>query len=161
MCANTQTAAIRSAKASFAIRHTGNARAAIAEARETLKLSWRYIQAFEAEAAELYAQPMDTDQMRAFAAKLVDVEGASNTTVKNHRRDRANSIVRLWTSSPTVAPIAGTRWAAYNAVTEYVDHHATVRGRGDARAIRALRAVTIGSSAQTLKADAFRMLQTL
>ena len=58
-------------------------------------------------------------------------------------------------------PNSGTRWAAYNAVTEYVDHYSKVRTSGDERSARALRAVTIGSTAQTLKANAFRMLQTL
>jgi Domain of unknown function (DUF932) len=52
------------AKASWGIPHTGGARAAIQEARNALKLSWRYIDAFETEAAWLYAQPMDTDQRR-------------------------------------------------------------------------------------------------
>jgi hypothetical protein len=103
---------------------------------------------------------MDTDQMRAFADQLLDVEGAASVTAQNTRRQQAGAIVRLWVSSPTVAPIAGTCWGAYNSVTEYVDHHSAVRGRGNAEATRALRAVTIGSSAQTLKMQAFRMLQT-
>jgi hypothetical protein len=66
VCANTQTAAIGGAPASFGIRHTGGARAAIQEARAALKLSWRYVQAFEAEAAQLYAQPMDIDQVLSY-----------------------------------------------------------------------------------------------
>ena len=77
VCANTQSAAIGSAKASFSIRHTGGAKASIAEARAALKLTWRYIDAFEAEAAALYAAPMDTDDMRRFANKLLDVDAAS------------------------------------------------------------------------------------
>ena len=40
-------------------------------------------------------------------------------------------IVKRWISSPTIAPNAGTRWAAYNAVTEYVDHYSKVRGGDD------------------------------
>ncbi|WP_240760772.1 DUF932 domain-containing protein [Mycolicibacterium sp. CR10] len=99
--------------------------------------------------------------MRRFAAELVDVEGADSTTAARNRADTANSIVKLWVSSPTVAPIAGTRWAAYNAVTEYVDHYSKVRAAGDRNTVRALRAVTTGSTAQTLKTTAFRMLQTL
>ena len=55
VCANTQTAAIEAAAASWGIRHTGGARVAIQEARTALKLSWRYIQAFEEEAAQLYS----------------------------------------------------------------------------------------------------------
>jgi len=49
---------------------------------------------------------------------------------------------------------------AYNAVTEYVVHSSKVRG-GDDQSARALRAVTIGSTAQAMKANAFRILQTL
>lgn len=161
VCANTQTAAIGRAHTSFGISHTGGARAALQEARRALKLSWRYVEAFEVEAAQLYAQAMDTDQMRQFAAQLVDVEGADTATTVRNRRHRASAIVKLWSSSPTVAPIASTRWAAYNAVTEYVDHYSKVRSAGDDQSARALRAVTIGSSAQAMKADAFRMLQLL
>jgi phage/plasmid-like protein (TIGR03299 family) len=161
VCANTQSAAIARAAASFGISHTGGASVALQEARRALKLSWRYAQAFEEEAAALYATPMDLDDMRRFAANLVGVASADTKTAERNRRDTANSIVKLWVSSPTVAPIAGTRWAAYNAVTEYVDHYSKVRAAGDARSVRALRAVTAGSTAQALKTNAFRMLQTL
>ena len=164
VCANTQSAAIGSAKASFAIRHTGGARASIQEARNALKLSWRYVEAFEAEAAKLYAQPMDTEQVRRFADTLLEVDAAGTEATARHRRDRATGIVKLWTSSPTIAPIAGTRWAAYNAVTEYLDHIVPIRGArtaSDASAARALRSITTAGSSQSLKAQAFRTLQTL
>ncbi len=161
VCANTQTAAISNAKASFTIRHTGGARAAIHEARAALKLGWRYVEAFEAEAAALYAAPMDIDEVRDFAADLIEVDQAPNQTARNRRRTQASGIVKLFVSSPTVAPLGATRWAAYNAVTEYIDHVAEVRGAAGAAAslARATRAVTNGSTAQTLKVNAFRMLQ--
>jgi Domain of unknown function (DUF932) len=88
MCANTQTAAIGRAKASFSIRHTGGARAAVQEARTALGLSWRYIEAFEAEAAALFAQPMDAEQVHRFAEKLVDVEGAESTASARKHSER-------------------------------------------------------------------------
>ena len=164
VCANTQSAAIGSAKASFSIRHTGGARASITEARNALKLSWRYIDAFEAEAAVLYAAAMDTDEMRGFANTLLEVDSAATAATVRHRRERANGIVKLWTASPTIAPIAGTRWAAYNAVTEYLDHIVPVRGARtatDANTTRALRTVTAAAGSGSLKAQAFRLLQTL
>ena len=164
VCANTQSAAIGSAKASFAIRHTGGARAAIQEARDALKLSWRYIEAFEAEAAALYAAPMDTAQMVEFTRDLLDVNAAPTQATARHRGERAAGIVKLWTSSPTITAIAGTRWAAYNAVTEFCDHVVPVRGAAnpsDASAARALRTITAAGSAQSLQAKAFRVLQTL
>ena len=49
-------------------------------------------------------------------------------------------------------------------MTEYVDHVAPVRGtrsRAEAADVRALRAVTTGSTAQMLKVEAFGMLQTI
>jgi phage/plasmid-like protein (TIGR03299 family) len=164
VCANTQSAAVGSAKASWGISHTGGARAAIQEARNALKLSWRYIEAFEEEAAKLYAQPMDTEQVRRFADTLLEVESAATATTAKHRKERAAGIVKLWTSSPTIAPIAGTRWAAYNAVTEFCDHVVPVRGArtaSDASATRALRSITAAGSAHSLQAKAFAMLQTL
>ena len=164
VCANTQTAAIARAKASFSIRHTGGARGAIQQARTALGLSWRYMEAFEAEAAALYAAPMDLEEVRKFAADLVKVDQADSTAARTRRREQAGAIVKLWVSSPTVEPIAGTRWAAYNAVTEYLDHIVSVRGlpsSADAANARALRAVTTGSNAQTMKVEAFRMLQAL
>lgn len=164
VCANTQSAAIGSAKASFAIRHTGGAHTSIQEARDALKLSWRYIEAFETEAAKLYAQPMDTEQIRQFANTLLEVESAGSEATARHRRERASGIVKLWNSSPTITPVAGTRWAAYNAVTEYLDHVVPIRGArslSDASAARALRSITAAGSAGSIKAQAFRMLQTL
>jgi phage/plasmid-like protein (TIGR03299 family) len=163
VCANTQRFAISRAKASFSIRHTNGARLAIQEARNALGLAWRYMDAFEAEAAALYAAAMNVDEMRDFAAQLLKVDDANTTATRNRRREQANGIVKLFVSSPTGQSIAGTRWAAYNAVTEYLDHHQPVRGARSssaAAATRALRAVTPGSGVDTLKLDAFRLLQS-
>ena len=164
VCANTQSAAIAGAKSTFGIRHTNGARVAIQEARTALGLAWRYMDAFETEAAALYAAPMELDEMRDFATRLVKADDkTASVTARRGRQQQASSIVKLWTSSPTIAPIAGTRWAAYNAVTEYLDHFQPVRGARTSRAAadtRALRTVTPGSGVDTLKVDAFRLLQT-
>lgn len=164
VCANTQAAAIADAKSTFGIRHTAGARVAIHEARTALGLAWRYMDAFENEAAALYAQSMDVTEIHAFATRLVKADDSSaSTAARRNRQQQATGIVKLWTSSPTIAPIAGTRWAAYNAVTEYLDHFAPVRGARTTHAaadMRALRTVTPGSSVETLKVDAFRLLQT-
>lgn len=87
VCANTQKAALARAKASFTIRHTKGARVAIAEARQALKLAWRYVDAFETEAAALYAQDMQLDEMRQFAATLV----------------KANDLMPVSTPGPTAS----------------------------------------------------------
>ena len=53
-----------------------------------------------AEAARLYAQPMDTEQVRSFANTLLEVDSAGTAATARHRRERANGIVKLWTFSP-------------------------------------------------------------
>ena len=164
VCANTQAAAIAGARSSFGISHTGGARLAIQEARNALGLTWRYIEAFEAEAAALYAAAMDVEQVANFADQLVKVKQADTEAARTRRRQQANGIVELFVDSPTVAPVGGTRWAAYQAVSEWTDHAAPVRGTRsptEAAHTRALRAVTTGSTAQSMKLEAFRMLQTL
>ena len=99
-----------------------------------------------------------------FANTLLEVDSAGTAATARHRRERASGIVKLWTSSPTIASIAGTRWAAYNAVTEYLDHVVPVRGArtaSDANTARALRTITTAAGSGSLKAQAFRLLQTL
>ena len=163
VCANTQTAAIDRAKATFGIRHTGGARAAIQDARTALGLTWRYMHAFEAEAAAtLFAAPMELDQMRDFAAELVEVDKADSRTAARNRSERAAGIVKLWTSlarrsrpSPGHGGRPTTRSLSTSTTTPRCAPHS------DQAAARALRAVTIGSTAQALKTRAFRMLQTV
>ena len=57
-----------------------------------------------------------------FAAELVKVEQADSATARPRRREQAKGIVKLFVSSPSVAPVGGTRWAAYQAVSEWTDH---------------------------------------
>jgi hypothetical protein len=96
---------------------------------------------------------------------LFDVDADAPAVTRKGRAEQAGQIVKLWTSSPTVAPILGhTHWAAYNAVSEWADHAAPVRGakgRAGVADARALRTLTANSSAETLKRNALTLLQTL
>jgi hypothetical protein len=115
VCANTQTAAIGRAQAALVSATGGTAK--LQEARRTLKLSWRYVKAFETESAQLYAQAMYLDEMRLRSTVGRRRGGDSATSAAIAATEPRSS-----SCGPTIAPIAGTRWAAYNAVSEYVDH---------------------------------------
>lgn len=163
VCANTQTAALASAKASFSIRHTQGGHGLIAQARDALKLTYRYMAEFERQAAELYARSITVEEVTTFAHSLFGVSDAPSAASARTRSEHAAKVVQLFRSSPTIAPIAGTRWGAYNAVTEYTDHVQRVAGARTAAAAshaRALRALTSGST-QKLKSDAFTALCAL
>lgn len=163
VCANTANAAISGAKSKFTIRHTSGWKASVQQAREQLGLAFEYEEAFEAEAQALFNQPFTNSEMKAFTEELVELAKAeADSATATRRQNEANAIYKLWVSSPTIkgTPIAGTKYGAFNAVTEYVDHFAGVRGAGAAEDIaRATRTIAQATApGNGLKADAWKVL---
>jgi phage/plasmid-like protein (TIGR03299 family) len=161
VCANTANAAIRGAKSKFSVRHTSGFRGAVQVARETLGLAFEYEEAFEAEARALFEQPFSTADMRTFTEELVELGRAEKgSTTHTRRQNKANSILKLFVSSPTIVgtPVAATKYGAFNAVTEYTDHHQGTRGATDQSIGRATRTLTAAAAGTGLKSDAWRLL---
>ena len=156
VCANTQAAAIRGAKSSYSIRHTAGAKGQIAQARAALGLTWAYAEAFERQAEQMIAATISTDEFTGIVGRLwpVDADSKRSKTIGENRR---YELVQLLRHSPTNEDIRGTRWAAYQAITEYADHLAPVRDEWNPAAARAERAVTSSSVAQ-VKTRAFDLL---
>ncbi len=77
---------------------------------------------------------------------------------KTMAANRTGALNQLFTEADTNASIRGTRWAGYQAVTEYLDHAAPVHGKtaGDKVVNRALRSID-GSVVET-KEKAFALL---
>ena len=165
VCANTAAAAISGAHSKFSVRHTSGFKNAVQQAREKLGLVWEYEEAFEAEARALFEQPMSNSDMKSFTEELVELAKVEQGGVAaTKRQNEANAIYKLWTSSPTIigTPVAGTRYGAYNAVTEYVDHVAGVRGAQDVDLARATRTLTQASNSDLgLKNDAWKLLTSV
>jgi hypothetical protein len=78
-------------------------------------------------------------------------------TYPQRRRRRQASLAHLWHDAATQSGIAGTAWAAYQSVVEYVDHFAPVRDKADAATARALRLLTTDEPAR-IKARAWTAL---
>ncbi len=76
---------------------------------------------------------------------------------RNAARRRQASLAHLWHGAATQSGIAGTAWAAYQSVVEYVDHVAPVRDKSDAATARALRLLTTDEPAR-IKARAWTAL---
>lgn len=166
VCRNTQQWAISAAKSSWKIRHTENATQRVAEAREALQIVWKSVDTVDEEFRRMSEIAVSVDEAKVFAENLfaldrVDPDGSAAT----RRRNASGQIVNLFTNSPTIKPVAGTRYALYNAVTEYVDWFQGVRGVGgdatdkqkqDARALRTIRDLESSSS---LKSQAFALLR--
>jgi phage/plasmid-like protein (TIGR03299 family) len=158
VCANTQAAAISRARSSFSIRHTSGARGYIEEARQALRLTFAYAEAFQAEDDALIAQSFTDAQFAEIVTQLWPVDEKSERS-KTIGANRSHALNRLWRRSPTNTVIRGTRWAAYQAITEYTDHYAPVADKRNPDGARAERALTSTSVGQ-VKTRAFDLLRT-
>ena len=141
VCANTQAAAIRGAKRIFKIRHTVNASQHVQEAREALGLSWKYLDGFQAEADMLIDQAYTDAEFDALVTGLLPkVDESSSARALTWNTTAKDALMRSFVESPTNENIRGTKWCAYQAVTEWTDHFYPVRGDadGDKRALRTL-----------------------
>jgi len=176
VCANTARAAIAGAISKFSIRHTSGWRANAAEARNALKLSVNYSVAFEEIVrTKLQGVAMSVDEMKGFAADLTRVNDTKESTHHQSafvkRTDTMNHIVKLFIESPSIkgTAIEGTRFAAYNAVTQFADHEVTGLRGGSGKSeaelgvLRATRSIlNMAVDTQTdIKADAWRLLTTV
>lgn len=152
VCANTWDAALGSARQRWSIRHTSNITNALESARQTLDLSWRYVEAFQAAAEALINTQVTDAQFDAELRKLLGdprEEGLTKGGVT--RRANRLALVEKIYNSPTTAHVRGTAWGAYQAVAEMADH-ADGSLTGD-KAIRRALATVDGSG---LKQRAFQ-----
>jgi phage/plasmid-like protein (TIGR03299 family) len=157
VCANTLAAAIRSAKASFSIHHTTGAKSQIQAARDALGLTFRYMGEFQAEAERMLDTTMTDAQFAALTRQLWPVNDTEpSVRTRNNTARRDSELTYLWHDADTQKAIRGTRWAGYQAVTEYLDHYTPVGANRDTGKVRAERAISDASTA--LKARTFDLL---
>jgi phage/plasmid-like protein (TIGR03299 family) len=152
VCANTQAAALKQARASFNIHHTKSATSRIEEARQALGLTFKYMDAFQLEAEKMIEETMKEAEFGKLMDELVGVPDLA----KNDRTTKATlqareDLLYCFTDSPTAKNIRGTKWGAYQAVTEWTDHMYPVRG-DDKDVKRALRTASGGNDKMKLQA---------
>lgn len=136
VCANTLRMALGSAKATFSTRHTSGAKGRIEEARQALGLTFRYAEAFQAQAERMIEQEITNREFDALVASLYP-EGKDETARQAKAREERAGVMRsLFTTAPTQEGIRNTAWGAYNAITEYIDWSWPVQGDDVARAER-------------------------
>lgn len=156
VCANTLAAALGGAKSRYSLRHTAGAHAAIAEARDVLGMSWKFADAFQAEADKMIESVYTDDEFRKLVSGLWAPSGEDasqrSKTMESHRNDKLDY---LFHEAATNDGIHGTRWGAYQAVTEYLDYYAPAKGT-DADEARAVR--TIAGTTDDRKRAAFAKL---
>lgn len=159
VCANTQAAAIRDAKSRFSVRHTkSGADGIIAQARETLGMTFKYLSEFQIAAERMIQTELSDAKFFEIVEKLYDVPSDASDVIKHRASQHHDSIMQLFMESPTISEIKGTAWAGYQAVTEYIDHFIKVQGKNEEEiALHRAMAVASGVS-DDRKAKAFQLL---
>lgn len=158
VCANTQAAAIRGAKSKFSIRHVRGATGVIAEAREALDLTFKYVTEFEQEAERLLGLSFSDYEFDGFVRDLFEVERAKTPRQFNTATEHVEGVTALWRNSATMDGITGTRWGAYQAITEYTDHYMAVRNTGYEESILRANRTALSGSVSRIKEQAFASL---
>jgi len=157
VCANTLAMADREGRGDgISIRHQGNLPSKIRQAREVLGIAARYFDDLEGQ-FDLLARhyPSYAQVSGYFKALYPDPEEGNPARSQNVR----DELFRLFESGKgqDIPEIRSTTWAAFNAVTEYVDHFRPTRARTEFdRAANRLESAWFGSGSR-LKQQAFRL----
>jgi phage/plasmid-like protein (TIGR03299 family) len=128
---NTLNLAMRNAKQSFKIRHTQSVEGRIQVARETLGLALGYFDEFEKQAQALYTQSITDAE---FSKLIQTIYPKPEKDAKGALKKWENKVVLLddlYHNSPTNANIKGTKWGAFNALTERLDYFRSGRGNSE------------------------------
>jgi phage/plasmid-like protein (TIGR03299 family) len=141
VCHNTLSAAIGGCDNIVRIRHTQSIHERVEDAKRTLQLANRYHANWEEQAKKLaeveitdrmfntYLHALFPDSQNDNKKRDAMTEEERLDFVTRSERTRAN-ILGIYQNSTTLTNIRGTVWGGYNAVTEYTDHHASVKGKG-------------------------------
>ncbi len=152
-CANQLGVAIRDKVSEVSIRHTRYAEIKVEEIRAKLSLMYSYADAFEAEARKMIDAELTTPEFQEVVETIWPVDDHAPVRTRNNAERRRGELMRLWSSADTQKAVRGTRWAAWQAITEYVDHFQPAK---DAT-VRAHRVLTSGTVAHR-KQRAFDLL---
>ena len=129
VCHNTLRFATRAA-GGFYGKHTRNVMQKAGEAREVLGLAMAYYELFAQKADQMLNTRMTVMEVQDYLQRVYQFKADKTYADQDHRVKAAYETTLDLLNHPTntLGGMAGTAWAAWNAVTYYVDHERVVRG---------------------------------
>ena len=130
VCMNTLNLAISKAIRSWTVRHTPGMMWRLQDAREVLGITYSYYAELEKAGNQLVKAKLTKRDFAAFLERLVPydpeahqsvLEGKPSRAAKNVDVARA-TIDHIYRTSDNLDNVRNTKWAAVNAVAEYVDY---------------------------------------
>jgi phage/plasmid-like protein (TIGR03299 family) len=129
VCWNTLSAALQR-QGGFYAKHTRNVMERANEAREVLGLAHSYYEMFARQVDQLVNTRMTVIEVQDYLQRVYRFQADKTYADQDHRilKSYETTLDLLNHPTNTIGGIAGTKWAAYNAVSYYVDHERPVRG---------------------------------
>jgi phage/plasmid-like protein (TIGR03299 family) len=156
VCQNTLSLALRQREnQGVSIRHEGNLAAKLKQAQDVLGFAHRFYDDAAARIDRMASHYPSQEQLKQyFEALYPNPEEDKNSTRAKNVREELHRLFETGIGHDDPA-IKGTSWTALNAVTEYIDHHRSTRGKDDTtKASQRLNSIWFGSGA-ILKAKAW------
>lgn len=141
VCQNTLSWALQGASNRATFRHTATIGGRVHQAREALSLTFKADKLFQEAADRLIATPMPRVEFKNFVTDtLLPVPKDATEKIALNTEVKQSQIISLF-DAPTQESIAGTRWAAYNAVTEWESWAMPTRSTDNDGSVRARRTI--------------------
>ena len=160
VCQNTYELSFQNVLKSMKIRHTASYVEKVQEARRVLELTDQYYKVMETKFNILLDTAFSTNQMEQFTETLFPATTRSDGRLvisKQTKRVR-DTVQNLFTTGAGQKDVANTKWAALNAVTDFVDHSATVRVRSSVDPKDARMNSALFGAGATLRQRAYDLL---
>lgn len=171
VCQNTLSAAVSGARGRswFSVRHTSSVDARLDEAAKLVKRLTAEMAAAGKTFAQMAQQALTADQLIGYVNAAIPNTDPSKATVSpiiTARRDTILKLVFYGRGAAMANQAVDTTeggasvWAAYNAVTEYVDHVRTAEAQSPAGLRKAQESAIFGGNAD-IKAGALQLARQL
>ena len=162
VCANTQAAALGRMVSHFSVRHTVNAAQHIQVAREALGMTWKYVDALQAEFEQMIEREVSRSTGATILRKVFRFDQESGTVterIEKNQNERIDEVMSLWQNSSTLNGFHGSAFGLYQAVTEWADHFSPATGSPAAAERQRAERIVKGGEMQRIKQDTFRLLK--
>lgn len=139
VCNNTLNAALSGARNIVSIRHTKSAKGRLEEAHKVMGASETYWEKIREAYGIMASKQLKTDEVnklltQVFPGKPLEITQPDGKTlmleeVATRTQNNRNSVLALFEGGARGSNMAGkTAWGFFNAVTEWIDNHRSVRG---------------------------------
>jgi phage/plasmid-like protein (TIGR03299 family) len=154
VCQNTLIVSLKERGDGISIRHTGDIKSKVNEARRILGLTIDYYAQFEQITKQLLDVQMTVAKTEKYFENLLFRE-KDISDISTNMLNKKNRLLDLFENGKgmKLSGVRHTAWAALNAVVEFVDHDKTVKGIGS-DPTRKLKDIWFGTGAQ-LKQKAY------